>query len=133
MFGLIPRIYAVRAGQAVHSSSVVLDPTEYPGVVSLDEQSIDGMHRRVPSILQAVTYWYTLRAHGDDLSNRTTQFRIDIRHINLPRQNVPELDENFRFVPRTYPSQQCSGWLRCRTRSAAPSSCHHVRPGDAYS
>ena len=43
---------------------------------------------KVPSLLEAVTYWQTLRAGGDYLADSTTFDRTYIRHFDLPEQCV---------------------------------------------
>lgn len=50
---------------------------------------------KVPSVLEAVAYWQTLRAQGEQLADNTTFDRTYIRHFDLPEQrfggwsNVP--------------------------------------------
>jgi hypothetical protein len=41
---------------------------------------------KVPSPLEAVTYWQTLRAQGDQLADGTTFDKTYIRHFDLPEQ-----------------------------------------------
>ncbi len=101
MFALIPRIYAVQEGREVRLDGSVLEPEHSKGVVTFTEQTIDGIHRRVPSVLQAVTYWQTLRARGDILSTRMAPFRTTINHVDLPPLGMPEYDKDYRYVPRT--------------------------------
>lgn len=43
---------------------------------------------RVPSVLDAVTYWYALRAGGDELNDSDTFDRTYIRHFDLEPQRV---------------------------------------------
>ena len=43
---------------------------------------------RVPSVLDAVTYWQTLRARGDKLSGNGTTDKTCIRHFNLEPKRV---------------------------------------------
>lgn len=53
---------------------------------------------RVPSVLDAVTYWSTLRAQGEDLADGTTFDRTYIRHFDLPEQRVG----GWLLVPYSY-------------------------------
>lgn len=39
---------------------------------------------RVPSVLDAVAYWYTLRAQGDKLDTSEAYYKTYIRHFDLP-------------------------------------------------
>ncbi len=43
---------------------------------------------KMPSVLDAVTYWSTLRAQGEQLADGTTFDRTYIRHFGLPEQRV---------------------------------------------
>jgi hypothetical protein len=56
------------------------------------------LHLRVPSVLDAVTYWYTLRAGGDKLADGTTFDKTYIRHFDLPPVGL----DRWSFVPRSY-------------------------------
>jgi hypothetical protein len=53
---------------------------------------------RVPSLLEAVAYWYTLRAQGDKLADGSTFTKTYIRHFNLEPQ---------RFGGWSYVSDSC--------------------------
>ena len=46
------------------------------------------LHARVPSLLDAVTYWYTLRAHGDKLDDSSADDKTFIRHFDLEPKTV---------------------------------------------
>lgn len=55
---------------------------------------------RVPSVLEAVTYWYTLRAQGDKLDDSSAYDKTYIRHIELEPKTVVR----WPFVPYSYVS-----------------------------
>ena len=44
----------------------------------------------MPSPLEAVTHWQTLRAQGDQLADNTTFDRTYIRHFDLPEQRFDD-------------------------------------------
>ena len=46
----------------------------------------DNPDLKVPSVLDAVTYWQTLRAQGEQLADNATFDRTYIRHFDLPEQ-----------------------------------------------
>lgn len=50
---------------------------------------------RVPSLLDAVTYWYTLRVQGDKLDDSSAFDKTYIRHFDLEPQTVG----SWRYVP----------------------------------
>lgn len=50
---------------------------------------------RVPSLLTAVTYWYTLRAQGDKLDDNSALYKTYIRHFDLEPQTV----DRWQYVP----------------------------------
>jgi len=52
----------------------------------LDKLQADNPDLKVPSPLEAVTHWQTLRAQGDQLADNTTFDRTYIRHFDLPEQ-----------------------------------------------
>jgi hypothetical protein len=52
---------------------------------------------RVPSLLEAVAYWYTLRAQGDKLADGSTFTKTYIRHFNLE----PQRFGGWSYVPRS--------------------------------
>lgn len=55
---------------------------------------------RVPSLLDAVTYWYTLRVQGDKLDDSSAFDKTYIRHFDLEPQTV----DGWRSVPYSYVS-----------------------------
>jgi hypothetical protein len=59
----------------------------------------DNPNIKVPSPLEAIAYWQTLRAQGDPLTDYTTFERTFIRHFDLPEQLFDGLPES--AVPRT--------------------------------
>ena len=61
---------------------------------------------RVPSVLDAVTYWQTLRARGDKLSGNGTTDKTWIRHFNLEPKRV----DGWSGVPGSYVRDY--GWPR---------------------
>jgi len=77
-----------------------LIPSRYDGEISnktVDTQvrllrerqaSRPELHSRVPSLLEAVTYWYALRAQGDKLDDRSAFDKTYIRHFDLEPKTV---------------------------------------------
>lgn len=63
---------------------------------------------KVPSVLEAVTYWLTLRAHDDSLDSGAAFHKTFIRHFNLPERNADCYDSGpYSYVgvdgkPRLY-------------------------------
>ena len=53
---------------------------------------------RVPSVLDAVTYWYSLRAQGDKLGDDSAFDKTYIRHIDLEPKSV----DGWSIVPLSY-------------------------------
>lgn len=53
---------------------------------------------RVPSLLDAVTYWYSLRAQGDKLDDSSAYDKTFIRHFDLEPKTV----ERWALVPCSY-------------------------------
>lgn len=53
---------------------------------------------KVPSVLEGVAYWQTLRAQGEQLADNTTFDRTYIRHFNLPEQRF----DGWSYVPYSY-------------------------------
>lgn len=53
---------------------------------------------RVPSVLETITYWRTLRARGDMLAGDSTYNKTYIRHIDL----VPKRIDSWLYVPNSY-------------------------------
>ena len=56
------------------------------------------LHARVPSLLDAVTYWYSLRAQGDKLDDSSAFDKTYIRHFDLEPKTV----DRWTFVPLSY-------------------------------
>jgi len=56
------------------------------------------LNLRVPSVLDAVTYWYTLRAQGDKLADSSAFDKTYIRHFDLE----PKAVAGWSFVPYSY-------------------------------
>ena len=56
------------------------------------------LHARVPSLLDAVTYWYSLRAQGDKLDDNTAYDKTFVRHFDLEPKTV----DRWTFVPCSY-------------------------------
>src|SRR3990167_38686 len=64
------------------------------------------LHARVPSLLDAVTYWYSLRAGGDKLADSSAFDKTYIRHFDLEPKTVG----GWSIVPRSY--VDCDGGPR---------------------
>jgi hypothetical protein len=58
----------------------------------------DNPDLKVPSPLEAVTYWHTLRAQGESLTDNNTFNRTCIRHFDLPKHRV----KGWLGVPDSY-------------------------------
>ncbi len=56
------------------------------------------LHARVPSLLDAVTYWYSLRAQGDKLDDSSAFDKTYIRHFDLEPKSVV----GWPLVPDSY-------------------------------
>jgi hypothetical protein len=56
------------------------------------------LQARVPSLLDAVTYWYSLRAQGDKLDDSSAYDKTFIRHFDLDPKTV----DRWAFVPCSY-------------------------------
>lgn len=56
------------------------------------------LHSRVPSLLDAVTYWYALRAQGDKLDDSSAYDKTYIRHFDLEPKTVG----GWSVVPGSY-------------------------------
>lgn len=56
------------------------------------------LRARVPSLLDAVTYWYSLRAQGDKLDDSSAVEKTYIRHFDLEPKTV----DGWPFVPGSY-------------------------------
>ena len=52
------------------------------------QTSKPNLNLRVPSVLDAVTYWYTLRAQGDKLADSSAFDKTYIRHFDLDPKAV---------------------------------------------
>ncbi|RWZ78123.1 MAG: hypothetical protein EOT04_02840 [Candidatus Chaera renei] len=64
------------------------------------------LHARVPSLLDAVTYWYSLRAQGDKLDDSSAFDKTYIRHFDLEPKTV----DRWSLVPDSYVAYD--GWPR---------------------
>lgn len=53
---------------------------------------------KVPSVLDAVTYWATLRAQGESLTGEGTFDRTYIRHFDLPERRF----DDWSYVPKSF-------------------------------
>jgi len=62
------------------------------------QTSKPNLNLRVPSVLDAVTYWYTLRAQGDKLADSSAFDKTYIRHFDLD----PKAVGGWSFVPRSF-------------------------------
>jgi len=62
------------------------------------------LHARVPSLLDAVTYWYSLRAQGDKLDDSSAFNKTYTRHFDLE----PKAVGGWPGVPRSCVSYD--GW-----------------------
>lgn len=62
------------------------------------QESRPELHVRVPSLLEAVTYWYSLRAGGDMLGDNSAFDKTYIRHFDLEPKTVGR----WAVVPRSY-------------------------------
>jgi hypothetical protein len=79
MFSLIPSKYTPG-----------MDGTVVEQQAELAKLKADTPDLKVPSPLEAVTYWQTLRAQGYQLRDKFTFGRTYIRHFNLPEQRVDD-------------------------------------------
>ena len=61
-------------------------------------QRLPNIKLQVPSVLDAVAYWQTLRANGDKLSDRIAYYKTLIRHFDLE----PKRFDGRLYVPRSY-------------------------------
>jgi hypothetical protein len=52
----------------------------------------------VPSVLEDITFWNTLRATGDSLFTGDVFERTYVRHFDLPEKRI----DGFQYVPRSY-------------------------------
>lgn len=66
------------------------------------------LHARVPSLLDAVTYWYSLRAQGDKLDDSSAFDKTYIRHFDLEPKTVGR----WPYVPSSYVLQDGGPRLR---------------------
>lgn len=62
---------------------------------------------RVPSVLEAVTYWYSLRAQGDKLDDSSAFDKTYIRHFDLQPKSVGR----WRVVPYSFVSSDGEPYL----------------------
>lgn len=68
------------------------------------QESRPELHVRVPSLLDAVTYWYSLRAGGDKLDDGSAFDKTYIRHFDLEPKTV----DRWTIVPESCVSYD--GW-----------------------
>ena len=99
---------SLEPGTAVRFSLVPGKADPELGVAPVEEQlgnlrafqakrSLLDLH--VPSVLQAITYWQTLRANGDKLADETAGQKTYIRHFDLPGKRFGDwLDVPSSFV-----------------------------------
>lgn len=59
--------------------------------MKLAKLQVDYPDLKVPSVLEAVSYWQTLRAQGDRLADSTAFARTCIWHFDLPEQRLGDL------------------------------------------
>ena len=89
-FSLIPsRRDAVLSGKTVETQVRML---------SEQQAGKPNLNLRVPSVLDAVTYWYTLRARGDKLADSSAFDKTYIRHFDLD----PKAVDGWSYVPRSF-------------------------------
>lgn len=62
------------------------------------QESRPELHVRVPSLLETVTYWYSLRAGGDKLDDSSAFDETYIRHFDLEPKTV----DGWSGVPKSY-------------------------------
>lgn len=95
------------AGSAVRLSLIpsrvdaqISDKTAAEQVRLLRERQAErpNLSARVPSLLDAITYWYTLRAQGDRLDDSSAFDKTYIRHFDLEPQTV----DGWQRVPLSY-------------------------------
>lgn len=58
------------------------------------------LNLKVPSVLDALTFWYTLRARGDKLNDSSSLNKTYIRHFNLSAKKLA----TWLYVPNSYVS-----------------------------
>lgn len=74
------------------------------------QDSLPRLSIRVPSVLEAISYWQSLRARGDTLSGDGTFDKTTVRHFDL----VPKRVDSWSYVPdscvsdRGWPNLYCS-------------------------
>lgn len=82
----------------------MLMPTEYDdSLTGTQEQQLSRLQAlraklpqlKVPSVLDAITYWQTLRAGGDKLDSPGAYSRTVMRHFDLPGKSL----DGWRYVP----------------------------------
>lgn len=89
-FSLMPSKYTQELGRA---------PVEEQRTRLQQLQSrIPQLSLQVPSVLEAISYWQSLRAHGDALSGDGTFDKTRIRHFDL----APKRIGSWSGVPRSY-------------------------------
>lgn len=91
-FSLIPSRNTPRLGQK--------PADEQLGILKQMQSEQPGLNLKVPSVLDAITYWQTQRSCGDALANETTFDKIYIRHFDLPAKRL----DDWSYVPDSYVS-----------------------------
>jgi hypothetical protein len=79
-FSLIPNVIDNEIGEIVATQ-------QYNKLLQQQQRSLR-LNLHVPSVLDAVVFWHTLRAQGDTLSDNHAHVRTGIRHFNLPPKYV---------------------------------------------
>jgi hypothetical protein len=72
------------------------------------------LQARVPSLLDAVTYWYSLRAHGDTLNDTSAYDKTNIRHFDLGPIKV----DGMSVTPSSVITRLGQATLNCLSTSA---------------
>lgn len=89
-FSLIPSRSSKRLGSA---------PVDYQRwTLSKMQAEQPQLNLKVPSVLDAITFWLTLRARGDALADETTFKKTYIRHFDLPEKRLGD----WSAVPYSY-------------------------------
>ena len=64
----------------------------------LEKLQADNPDLKVPSVLEGITFWHTLRAQGNSLDSGAVFDRTYIRHFDLPEQRI----DDWTYVPYSY-------------------------------
>lgn len=88
-FSLIPSRYTERLGSNTADRQLEI-------LAQMQSENPD-LHLRVPSVLDAIVYWQTLRSRGDALADRTTFDKTYIGHFDLPAKQL----DGWLRVPRS--------------------------------